>query len=129
MRRAALGRQQVAFSNAAAACGASTSTTCRSCSSNFPYPMLESTITLLTRSPSFVGTSSIDSTMSSVPSIWTANSTSWALGVSSERSVSATQPVMPSPTWVTSSSSCPSYSVKYSPRNAIGRSVLLSGCR
>ena len=91
--------------------------------------MLESTITPLTLSPSFVGTSSIDSTMSSVPSIWTANSTSCALGVSRERPVSATQPVMPSPTWVTSSSSVSSsYSAKYSPRNAIGRSVRPSGC-
>ncbi len=91
-----------AFSKATAAWAANTSSSRWSSSSNLPYPRLESTITPTTCSPTSMGTSSIDSGMSSVPSIWTANATSCALGVSSDVRCSATQPVMPSPISVTS---------------------------
>ena len=76
-----------AFSKATAAWAASTSSRRWSSSSNLPYPRLESTITPTTCSPTSMGTSSIDSGMSSVPSIWTANSTSCAFGRQQRRSM------------------------------------------
>ncbi len=84
-------------------------------------------MTPLIFSPSFMGTRSIDSTMSSVPSIWIANSTSCALGVRSDSPVAATRPVIPSPISVTRSSRrSSSYSLKSWPRKAIGMSVCSS---
>ena len=111
----------LAFWNATAACEASTSSRRWSSSSNLPYPRLDSTITPTTSSPTIMGTASIDSSIVSVPAIWTANGTSRASGVSSDSRVAATVPVMPSPICGDQLLEVSfAYSVNSSPRNATG---------
>ena len=68
--------RRLAFWNAAAACGARTSTIRWSSSSNMPYPRLDRTITPTSVSPATIGTASIDSSRSSsVPGIVTEKGT------------------------------------------------------
>ena len=81
------------------------------------------TTTPLTREPYLSGTATTDSSMSSVFGIVTANSQSIALASRSERPVSATQPVKPSPNLQVRSSALSSVYWPSVPLKAIGKRV------
>ena len=86
------------FSQAAAAFPATTSSTCRSVSSNSSSPSLESTIAPIGSPPMSIGATIIDSSIGSLPGTSTACSSSDAFGMRRARPSTTARPATPSPT-------------------------------
>ena len=114
-----------AFSNATAACAASSSSSRTESVENWFLPSFDSTITPIVLRSKRIGTATIDSSMSSVPSTSSANSQSCASPMFSVWPRSAAVPVIPSPISQRSASNvCPAYSLRFSvPPKATGSRV------